>query len=256
VHLTWSASTDNAGVTGYKIYRGDVHIATNTAAGAAPATSYTDSTVSGTITYSYRITAHDAAGNNSPPSNTVTIKTPDTFVPSAPTSLTASAVNATSVNLSWQASSDSGGSGLAGYRIYRNGAHIASTGQTSYLDTAVNASAANSYQTFAYDNAGNTSAASNTASVTVPFRPQLSYLGGGDSSEFSVTWQATGPALHHYHLQVNGSIETLYPPTTWRSFSGGDMQWWIRIRACNASDQCSAWSEEVFAHTCPPSGCQ
>ncbi len=71
--LTWVPSTDNVGVTGYNIYRDGNKIAT-----APPGSSYTDSTVVRGNTYQYYVTAVDAAGNESGPSNTalVTIDTP------------------------------------------------------------------------------------------------------------------------------------------------------------------------------------
>src|SRR5262245_42692711 len=43
----------------------------------------------------------------------------DQTAPSAPTSLASSNVTATSIQLGWGASTDSGGSGLAGYKVYR-----------------------------------------------------------------------------------------------------------------------------------------
>ena len=70
VDLTWTASQDNVGVTGYLVYRDSVQIAT------APANSYSDATVAGSTSYAYRVVAVDAAGNRSGDSNTVTIVTP------------------------------------------------------------------------------------------------------------------------------------------------------------------------------------
>ncbi len=65
LNLTWTASTDNVGVTGYNIYRNSALLTTVTG------TSYSD-TSAGTGTVSYYVTARDAAGNVSPASNTVT----------------------------------------------------------------------------------------------------------------------------------------------------------------------------------------
>ncbi|WP_433552238.1 discoidin domain-containing protein [Micromonospora zamorensis] len=67
IRLTWSASTDNVGVTGYDVYangalRGSVNGSTLT---------YTDSQ-SASTTVSYHVRAKDAAGNQSANSNTVT----------------------------------------------------------------------------------------------------------------------------------------------------------------------------------------
>jgi len=63
--LTWTASTDNVGVTGYDVY------ANNALRTTVTGTSYTD-TQSDTATVTYFVRAHDAAGNQSGNSNTVT----------------------------------------------------------------------------------------------------------------------------------------------------------------------------------------
>jgi hypothetical protein len=71
VHLTWKASTDNMGVTGYDVYRNGSFLIT-----APPEASYDDLTVLPDTTYSYRIRARDAAGNVSSQTAAVTITTP------------------------------------------------------------------------------------------------------------------------------------------------------------------------------------
>jgi acid phosphatase type 7 len=73
VALGWNASTDNVGVTGYKVYRGGTEIAS-----LGNVTSYTDPSVAGSTTYSYTVRALDAASNLSDPSNTATVTTPAT----------------------------------------------------------------------------------------------------------------------------------------------------------------------------------
>ncbi|WP_052489168.1 discoidin domain-containing protein [Streptomyces sp. 150FB] len=67
IKLTWSASTDNKGVTGYDVY------ANNVLRGSVAGTvlTYTDTQSAGT-TVSYYVQAKDAAGNKSGNSNTVT----------------------------------------------------------------------------------------------------------------------------------------------------------------------------------------
>ncbi len=59
IDLTWSASTDNVGVTGYKIYRNGTQIATTAG------TSYSNTGLSAATSYSYSVAAYDAAGNTS-----------------------------------------------------------------------------------------------------------------------------------------------------------------------------------------------
>jgi hypothetical protein len=61
VRLTWTASTDNFGVTGYEVYRDAA--STPLATLSSTATSYTDSTVDAQQTYTYTVRARDAAGN-------------------------------------------------------------------------------------------------------------------------------------------------------------------------------------------------
>jgi chitodextrinase len=63
--VDWSASTDNVGVTGYEVYRGNVLVGTVTT------TYFLDSGLAAGTTYSYAVRAIDAAGNRSTASNSV-----------------------------------------------------------------------------------------------------------------------------------------------------------------------------------------
>lgn len=168
VNVSWTASTDNIGVTGYEIQRGGVAIA------QTPNTTYTDNTVVSGTAYSYTIVATDAAGNRSQASIAAQVTTPqtlDTTPPTAPVNLLAQAISQNQVNLSWGASTDTGGSGLSGYSVARNGAPIATVTTTTFTDGTVQASTAYSYTITATDGAGNVSVASNSASVTTPAPP-------------------------------------------------------------------------------------
>ena len=64
--LSWNPSTDNVGVTGYTIYRNGNAVGTTAGANA---TTYTDTTVAPSTTYSYTVDAFDGAGNHSPQSS-------------------------------------------------------------------------------------------------------------------------------------------------------------------------------------------
>lgn len=74
VSLSWTASSDNVGVTSYQIYRDGVQIGTSTQ------TRYADSGLNANTNYSYYVKALDAAGNASAASNTALVKTPNTGV--------------------------------------------------------------------------------------------------------------------------------------------------------------------------------
>ena len=71
VNLTWSAATDDVGVTGYEIHRDGELVATT-----GDVTSYADMAVAEHTTYAYTVRALDAAGNRSPASNTADVTTP------------------------------------------------------------------------------------------------------------------------------------------------------------------------------------
>ncbi len=68
-NLSWTASTDNVGVTGYDVYQNSVYRATTSS------TSYAVTALSASTTYSFYVIAKDAAGNASSASNTVNVTT-------------------------------------------------------------------------------------------------------------------------------------------------------------------------------------
>jgi len=159
--LSWNASTDNVGVTGYDVYQNGSFLSSVTG------TSANIYGLSAGTTYNYYVKAKDAAGNISAASSTLQVTTDepaDTQAPTAPSNLSSSNVGETSVTLSWTASTDN--VGVTGYDIYKNGSVMASTANTSYNVTGLTAATTYSFYVKAKDAAGNVSAASNTISVT------------------------------------------------------------------------------------------
>ena len=71
VNLAWTASTDNVAVSRYNVVRNGQAI------GTAPSNSYVDATAAPNTTYTYTVTAQDAAGNVSGPSNALVVTTPN-----------------------------------------------------------------------------------------------------------------------------------------------------------------------------------
>ncbi len=72
INLSWTASTDNFGVTGYRIYRGGIQI------GTSATNSYSDTGLAPSTYYSYTVAAYDATGNLSGQSNSASATTPAT----------------------------------------------------------------------------------------------------------------------------------------------------------------------------------
>ena len=195
IKLTWNASTDNVGVTGYDIY------ANGTLLTSVPATvlSYTDTQpLSATVTYYVR--AHDAAGNQSGNSNSVTRtgQGGDTQPPTAPTNLSYTQPQSGQIRLSWGASTDN--VGVTGYDIYRGGTLVTSVGGTtlSYTDSQPD-TATVSYYVKAHDAAGNQSVASNTVTRT----------GSGGGANLAAGKPITGSPNTYIYVPANANDNDL-----------------------------------------------
>jgi chitodextrinase len=161
VSLSWAASSDNVGVTGYQVFRNGV------LAGSPSGTSFTDAGRSAGQTYQYTVRAVDAAGNVSGSSATVSGTTSgcagDCTAPSAP-ALSSAAKTDTTASLSWTTSTDN--VAVTGYEVFRGSTLVGSPTGTSFTDTGLTASTAYSYTVKARDAAGNRSVASNAVAVT------------------------------------------------------------------------------------------
>ncbi len=103
--------------------------------------------------------------NSSEVSCVDTPPTPDTIPPSVPTGLTATAISSSQITLAWNASTDDvGGTGVAGYKVYRNGLLVAASKKsavipiatvttTNYSDTGLIPNTQYCYQVSAFDGA-------------------------------------------------------------------------------------------------------
>lgn len=199
MQLSWSAATDNVGVTGYRVYRNGNQV------GSLPGRIFTDYTVSAGTTYQYYVRAYDAAGNLGPASATVSVRTggsggTDSSPPSAPGALTghASASPAAAI-LSWGPATDN--VGVVGYKIYRNSAQIGTATGTTFTDYQVTPGVGYLYSVRAYDGAGNTGPFSNTVTVQISGTSgaDVSLTGGGSPNPVSVGSNVT------YTLTVKNS---------------------------------------------------
>src|SRR5882762_8362260 len=180
VNLSWTASTDNVGVTGYMVERCQGAACSNFAQIATPTTTtFNDAGLIASTSYSYRVRANDAANNPSPYSSTATGSTmagPDTIPPSAPINLAATAVSDTQINLVWTASTDN--VGVIGYMVERcqgaacsNFVQISTSTATTFSDTGLTGTTSYSYRVRATDAAGNLSSYSSTGTASTPAPP-------------------------------------------------------------------------------------
>lgn len=159
VDLNWDAATDNIGVTEYEIYQNGILIDT------APTNSFQVLGLSALTSYDFYVIAKDAAGNSSLQSNTVNITTlaPDTDNPTTPLNLLASNVTDSTVDLTWQASTDD--LGVVNYDIYQNGVFIINVSTITHQVTGLSADTVYTFKVKAKDAAGNESDDSNEVSI-------------------------------------------------------------------------------------------
>jgi M6 family metalloprotease-like protein len=120
---------------------------------------FTDDAVSITVQSISARTATVVVTSGPPP--------PDTTPPSVPGPVTAT-VGVDRVGLSWPAAGDN--VGVAGYRVFRDAAQVATTTATSWVDLAVSPATTYRYTVRAFDAAGNF-ADSAPVSATVPAPP-------------------------------------------------------------------------------------
>jgi chitodextrinase len=188
VNLSWSASTDNYGVSGYKIYRNGAQTSLSTTS------SYSDTTVSGGSTYTYTVSAYDAMGNESAQSASAQGTTWDGTAPSVPAGLTATAATPTRVNLAWSASTDN--IGVTGYKIYRGGTYVTTVTALTWTDTGRSPGTAYSYQVSAIDARSNESAKSTAAGATTPAYADIVMDNG--AATVTGVWATTSASADKY----------------------------------------------------------
>ncbi len=222
--LTWTASTDNVGVTGYDVYQGSSNIGTVTGT-TANITGLTANT-----SYTFTVRAKDAAGNESAASNEATFTTSsgaDTDPPTAPTNLTASNITQTTATLSWTASTDN--VGVTEYEVFNGGTSVTTVTGTSTEVTGLTANTSYTFTVRAKDAAGNVSGDSNPATFTTQS------AGGGSTTTLHEAYFETG-----WDGWIDGGSDC-YRDNDTRSFEGN-----YSIRLRDNSGTASAMTSQSF----------
>lgn len=209
VQLSWSYVGDSGTGFGYNVFRSDAAHPTPVAvASNLTATSYTDSSVSNGVQYTYFVVAHNSAGSG-PASNSQTA-TPTPTAPATPTNFTASRIGISSnVATSWTASQFA-----TSYDVKRGTAlnpdgtlggtitDLTPSGisGTNFTDTSAPISS-DSYYTVTASNAGGTSAPTTPVLVAkltaaTGLEDFAYHLGGGNSNAFNNVFGGDNAALN------------------------------------------------------------
>ncbi|MEK7954408.1 malectin domain-containing carbohydrate-binding protein [Luteolibacter soli] len=250
--LSWTASTDNSGgsgLAGYRVYRRIPATETVEQAqlvGTVTSPSFSESSLTPGTAYEYRVVAYDVIGNVSAaavlPVTTVAL---DTTPPTVPGSLVATP-SLGQVALTWQASTDIGGSGVQSYLVLRDGNQIGTVTSPGYTDTGLIGNVAFVYEVKAKDVAGNTSASA-TANATTPpdavAPPAPRYLTAvpGNGS-VTLSWLASAANdVSGYQVRRNGVlITTVSSPGYVDSGLNNGQTYTYLVRAVDTSTNTSA----------------
>jgi hypothetical protein len=223
-------------------------------------TSYTDGGLAASTTYQYLICAYNGAGTTCA-ANIVfgTTTAGQGQPPPAPTNLSAVALDANRIQLTWTDTSN----GAAQFQVFEGGTYLAtvSTG-TSYVRTGLVAGSTHCYQVDAFDLFG-TSAMSGSACLTtppaamvIPAAPTNVTATAINATTVRVAW--TDNATNEQGFRVSDNVTTTlvgqnpsqgytyfdYPtnPSTWECF---------HVQAFNSAGS-SAWSPWSACLTTPP----
>ncbi|GHJ43197.1 hypothetical protein Cs7R123_05390 [Catellatospora sp. TT07R-123] len=206
--------------------------------------------------------------------------TPDTTAPSVPGTPTASGVTSTALPLAWAASTDSGGSGLAGYDVYREAGAtdvlVGSPAGAALTITGLTPSTSYTYYVVAKDGAGNRSAASAPATFTTlaadpvdttpPSTPGTPAASAVTSSGVTLAWAAStdnvGVTGYRVYREA-GATDALLGTVTGTTYAvtglTAQTAYQFYVVAVDAAGNASAASSPVSVTTTAPpqpSACQ
>ena len=159
ITVSWTASTDNIGVTGYNVYLDGI-LTTQTTNTSATITDLNTNT-----TYSFTVVAKDLINNRSTASSAVNGSTlQDTQAPSIPENVTISNITDSSFKVSWSASTDN--NTVNGYEVFVNGNLNTTTEALSHTVSGLAASTTYSIEILAKDPDNNKSSKSTAVNAT------------------------------------------------------------------------------------------
>ncbi len=220
--VSWTASTDNSGVTGYEVFNNGVSVGTTTL------TSFNFTAIPCATANSITVKAKDAAGNASASSTAIVANTSacDVVAPSAPTGLVSSNITAASFTLTWIAATDN--VAVTGYEVFRNGFLAGTTANLTFNLKGLVCETPYTITVKAKDGAGNTGVASASLIVTTgicvdatpPTAPTGITASAITTSGFTLSWTAstdnfgvTGYEIFRDGLSVGTSTTTSFNVT-------------------------------------------
>ncbi|NHA66598.1 fibronectin type III domain-containing protein [Phycicoccus flavus] len=227
VDLTWGSA---AGATGYDVQRGGTTVATV----ASPA--FTDTGLTESTQYSYRVLARNASGASAPSAAVSVTTSAAPAPPASPAAPVLTAPSSTSVQVGWSAVA-----GATGYTVRRDGTAVATTSSTSFLDSGLSPQTQYTYSVVASNDAGS-SAPGPGASVTTPAAPAAPppaptglASSAVTSTAATLSWQPAAGA-ESYTVQRDGTAVATVTGTGWEDTGlSADLTYDYRVLASNGN---------------------
>jgi chitodextrinase len=212
IDLSWGASTDDYGLTGYNIYRDGVYLK------SVPGTSASDTGLTPDTDCCYTVSAYDLETIESAPSNQACATSLPDLPPSTPANLVANAATSFQIDLSWEASSDDWG--VVGYKLYRDGIYIKDVTSTSTSDVGLTPNTEYCYTVSAYDEFNHSNQSSQACATSLPDLPPSTpanlVANAFTSFQIDLSWEASSDdnGVIGYNIYRDGIYLTSVPGTS------------------------------------------
>ena len=270
INLAWTDNASNE--DGFKIERKTGAGGTYAEVGSVGAnvTSFSNTGLAASTQYFYRVFAHNTGGNSTNSNEANATTTGTVTIPAAPTSLVATAVSSSQINLTWTDAS----SNEDGFKIERRNpgstvyVEIASVGAnvTAYSNTGLAASTKYGYRIRSYNSAGNSAYsnlvnATTLAGTTPPSAPSNLVATAISSSQINLTWtdnasnedgfkieRKTGAAGTYAEIGSVGANVTSFSNTG----LAASTQYFYRVFAHNAGGNSTNSNEANATTQAPP----
>jgi len=228
---------------------------------------YTDSSLNGGTTYYYRVRAINSVGNSAYTNVLTTTTQSPPAPPSAPSSLSATTVSHTAIDLSWSDSSTNESSFLVEWSMNNaewTGNATAAANSTGYSVTGLAAATPYFFRVRTANSVGSSDysdvAQATTADAPVPpTAPSGLAAAAASSSTVNVTWTHDGSNVSAFEVERSNDgvawsqAGTTDPSTTYFSNTGLSAltQYYYRVRGVNSGTY-SSFSATVSATTLAP----
>ncbi len=232
IPLIWTGSRDDSNIVKYKIYYKKQNETEYKVLATTSATQYTAQNLLPKTSYFFYVYAIDGAGNTSAnPTNTLIVDTlaitNDTQKPAAPR-ISASAVSAGKVKITWSGATDN--VGVTGYDLYRavgSGGfyRIAGPDSSPYYDSSLGTNKTYKYYIRAKDAAGNISDISNIITVITDSAGMITVNGTGadgdnEVAEKTLDEDRDGYVVLEDIMRIDVPSEAITKDTTFRLETG------------------------------------